>query len=169
MADRRPNNDSTQIISPPSLVHHRAIWGVKVSVTMRDAWLVRGYLEAVRRLVAAADASATDAGDLCIALFEATNWLDSIASRHGLGNPDVQALRFVRQRTHHGWAAAVSYDRALSDWTWSPRENLPDPSSQHEKPELERLYVELLAGKPVRDAFDRIEGVIRRTAPESPG
>lgn len=66
--------------------------------------MVRGYVLATRRLRDGVNRSQVD--DIYAALFEVINWLDSLSERDaGLNSRDeVQAIKFVRNRTHHHWA-----------------------------------------------------------------
>jgi hypothetical protein len=53
-------------------------------------------------------------------------------------------MRFVRQRTHHQYAAATYSDKAIGGWRWYNLAVLPlgDPSPRHRKQNEigERLY-----------------------------
>jgi hypothetical protein len=86
--------------------------------------MVRGFVLAVRRYEVAVDAERSS--DVHIALFEAFAWLDRLDERCKLSGTDhVRALRFVRQRTHHQWAAATHPDQAIAGWRWYGLEILP--------------------------------------------
>jgi hypothetical protein len=80
---------------------------IKVTLTLPIATMARGFALALRRFAAAADEGRAD--DAHIAMFETLAWLDSLDERCKLaGTLEVRALRFVRNRTHHQWAATVS-------------------------------------------------------------
>jgi hypothetical protein len=98
---------------------------------------------AVRRYEAAV--TAERAPDVHIALFEAFAWFDNLDERTKLsGTGDLRAMRFVRQRTHHQYAAATYPDKAIGGWRWYNLAVLPlgDPSPRHRKQNEigERLY-----------------------------
>jgi hypothetical protein len=139
----------------------------KATVSMHDGLLVGGFLQAVQRLEAAIADGIEGASDLYIALFEAFNWLDSIDERHGLsGDAHVQALKYVRQRTHHGWAAAAMFDSARSEWVWYRSEILPAPRPSSAKPGLQRTYDRLLAERPVLSVFRKLAKLVGDLDPD---
>jgi hypothetical protein len=163
-----PDEDVTTIHAPAA--EARAVVNpVKLSVTMPLAWMVRGYVLAVRRLTAASTRSTGNARDLAIAVFEAINWLDSLADRCKLrGDVKVQALTFARHRTHHQWAAAMYYDSATQDWRWYRVEILPlAENPKHQSQSLEPFYVQHLAERRVFDVFKHIENVVLSVAPDA--
>jgi hypothetical protein len=145
-------------IRPPAAAAKLGAQPLKVTVTMPLAWMVRGLLEAIDRFDQAAATSSTNAERPSIALFEVSNWLDSICQRPSelRGDRHIRAFRYVRQRTHHGWASAIEYDPARSTWAWRRHEILPAPDPGREKPKLERLYTDLLAERPVGDVLERL-------------
>ncbi len=134
----------------------------RVVLTLPLGCMIRGYVQAVRRFEAAASESPEAAWDVYAALFEASHWIDSLASRTDLASDaQVQAFRFVRHRTHHHFSAAVFFDEASTEWTWGPAANMPlpeDPKYRQEK--LERPYEQLLAGRPVREVMHHIEKLV---------
>ena|SRR5947209_5417065 len=161
------------IVEVPSAVA-RLVGGIhKITVTMPLDWMVTGYLRAARRVEEAASVSGENARDLCIALFEATNWLDSLHERlilHGNlqgleGNVHVKALNLVRDRTHHAFGAAVYFDQVAGEWRWYKVSILPAADPGYENEKGERKYEELLAEKPVRAVFERIDKAVRALAP----
>jgi hypothetical protein len=78
-----------------------------------------------------------------------------------MDDPLSKALRFVRNRVHHDWAAAIEVRRLPTtvstkrpavippafQWCWKATNELPPGGNR--KGETE--YEELLAGKPVRE------------------
>jgi hypothetical protein len=127
--------------------------------------MVRGFVRSAERLRMAIEAESTD--DTYISLFEASTWLDSLDERCTLrdGSQDIQALRLVRQGTHHNWAAAASppVPGASQVWYWRPLDNLTaDP--QHQKPELERAYRKRLEGQPIIGVFERLLPEVEKLA-----
>jgi hypothetical protein len=136
-------------------------------VVLKDtAVAVHGYVLPVRRLAAAAEANPSNPGDVYIALFEAMNWLVSIADRCSLrGNADVQAVTLARHRTHHASASAIQQlDPPSGIWSWRPLESLPyDPKYRSEG--LEPSYSNRLADEPMLEVFRRLEPVMLALAP----
>ncbi len=126
------------------------------------------------------------------ALFETLSWVVSldelIAVRLGdgwwgqtSGGRVVRAVRFARNRVHHQWAEAVSFDvigvihadtvfsadtliAASGDtaWRWRPVSTLPPPDPDYPDPKGERFYDELLAGEPSQNALAALSGVFAR-------
>lgn len=132
---------------------------------MGIAPMVRGYVLAVRRLRDGVNRS--HANDIYIALFEATNWLDSLGERDaGLNSrEEVQAIKFIRNRTHHQWASAVQNQDG--HWRWRPLDNLPVPENpKHRNARSEPLYIRHLADKPVTEAFDVVQPRVVALAPD---
>ena len=91
---------------------------VSVSIQKHLAVIVRGYRDAVRRLV---EADRTSDGDAVhIALTEATNWLDSLAEQTPVrSDTHVQAVLFARRRSHHQWGA-ITYRDDAGVYRWRP-------------------------------------------------
>lgn len=118
--------------------------------------IVRGYRDAVRRLVGADRTSDGDA--VHIALTEATNWLDSLAEQTPVrSDTHVQAVLFARQRSHHQWGA-ITYRDDAGVYRWRPAGQLPTPPDvKHKNPHGEKVYVQHLAGQAVLDVFRHIE------------
>jgi hypothetical protein len=136
---------------------------IAATVQMGLEPMVRGYVLAVRRLEYAVNGPRAD--DVYIALFEASNWLVSIAARTQLENDDEEAVRLARNRTHHQWASAVQQD-ASGAWTWRPLENLPTPEeAKYRGATLEPKYRTQLANKPVIEVFRRLQPQIEALAP----
>ena len=104
---------------------------------------------------------------MSIALFEASNWVDSLSDRIAIaGDVMVQGFLFVRHRTHHDFAAAVYFDAASGAWTWYPESNLPLPlDPRHESGKLKPFYEKHLAQKPVRDVLAHVEQLVVAVAP----
>jgi hypothetical protein len=158
------DEDPREIVKAGAATARFSAGAARISVTLPYAWMIRGYVHAVRRYDAA---SQTNARDLCIALFEATTWLDSLRQRGGLTcDDDLAALQYVRIRTHHQWAAAVYFDREQGTWVWYPASNFPSPN-ERQHPKLEARYERRLAGKPVRDVLSRIEARVIALDPDA--
>ena len=138
----------------------------KITVTMPLALMVRGFVLAVRRYEAAVTKQLF--ADVHISLFEAFAWLDSLDERSNLaGTLEVRAIRFVRQRTHHQWAAATYADPATGGWRWFKLETLPSADPNYPSPAGERLYRAALEGRPVIDTLKRVEAEVRKLAPDA--
>jgi hypothetical protein len=138
----------------------------KITVTMPLALMVRGFVLAVRRYEAAVPAE--KASDVHIAMFEAFAWLDSMDERARLaGTVEIRAMRFVRQRTHHQWAAATFPDQAIGGWRWYKLELLPLGDPNYSDKKGERVYRRVLEERPVLDTLKRVEAVLRKLAPDA--
>ena len=84
--------------------------------------------------------------------------LDSLHERVNLGgDTHVQALRLVRDRTHHQWAAAIYQHPETGEWLWYKRATLPlaDPLHPTSK-KRERLYDQVLAERSVRGTLEHL-------------
>jgi hypothetical protein len=145
----------------------RAEFSARGVVRMGTATMVRGYVLATRRLRDAVDRSHPE--DIYIALFEATNLLDSLSEEPISEEPrlnsrgEVQAIKLLRNRTHHQWASAV---RRHDDgnWRWRPLGELAfDPEYKNEK--LKPSYKRHLEGKPVVETFRQLEPHVTALAP----
>jgi hypothetical protein len=139
---------------------------IRAAVLMNIAVLVRGYVLAIRRLRDAIERSHPP--DIYAGLFEASNWLDSLSERDAGINSraDLQAVKFVRNRTHHQWASAVQLKDGV--WQWRPPENLPLPDDpRHRNEKLEPGYQRHLADKPLIDVFDSLESYVTALAPDT--
>jgi hypothetical protein len=133
---------------------------------------VRGYLAALDRLRAAGED-----GDLAYhAIFEALNWAVTIQDYLGGDvDPDLNAIRVVRNRVHHKCASALEWRNPSPPappgvaiwapatvlggfpWHWRPLENLPDPDPGFESPAgHEAGYRQQFAGRPVWGALDAL-------------
>ncbi len=142
-------------------------------------WLVEGYNEASERFGGAASDSDPSGKDKFKSLFEALNWavsIDDYLKAKKIERPDAfVALRFVRNRVHHHWAAALErrdlpgitqaihgqsriVRGSFFDWSWLSISDLPDG----ENDKGEALYESLLAEKPVRAALDEIKRFLSR-------
>jgi hypothetical protein len=152
----------------------------KISVTMPLAKMVRGYVLAHRRLEEVAGAYAS------IPLFEIGHWLVSMSDRKDIAegfreDPDVRALRFLRNRIHHHYAAAVFIDPDTQEWRWYRAEVLPEPAreeySEDERGEQayekhldrkgEGFYRRQLEEQPMLDVFRRLEPLVIALAPDA--
>jgi hypothetical protein len=162
----RPLRMIKRVIRPLRMLAKGKVSGpIHSAVLMNVAVMVRGYVLATGRLGDAVDRSHVN--DIYAALFEVTNWLESLSERDaGLNSRgDVQAIKFARNRTHHHWASAVQ--RQDDEWTWRPLDNLPVPEQpKHRNAKLEPLYVRHLAGRPVVDAFGALEPAVIALAPD---
>lgn len=146
-----------------------------VSLAMPLPWMADGFVLSVRRVEAADVPASADAKDACIPLFEALSWLDAINETHKppslIGDQDVRALRFVRNRQHHHKAAPVRRGQGVDQWIWHKAETFPEPQRgayragpkgqiAYERDldrKGQRLYSRLLADKPVREVLRRLE------------
>jgi len=142
---------------------------IQAVVQMSLPRMVRGFVRSANRVGLAIDAQNSD--DVYISLFEAATWLDTLDERCKLRghSRDVQAVLFVRQRTHHNWAAAASPPvpgSGQAEWEWRPFENIPlNPKRRDE--DLERAYRERLERKPVMEVFERLRPMIEALAPDT--
>ncbi len=162
---KRVNEAGKDIVvtAPPATATFSA-GAPKITVTMPLEIMVRGFVLAVRRYEAAV--AGDNAVDVYIALFEAFAWFDSLDERSKLANTDEgRAMRFVRQRTHHQWAAAAH--PAIGGWRWFKLEILPSADPRHPSPAGERLYRKVLEQRPVIDALRRVEVAVRKLAPNA--
>jgi hypothetical protein len=142
----------------------------RIEITSDLEVAVRGYRAAVQRFVSAVTRCAVDeSADVHIALFEALNWLDSIAEGKGAlskglrGDYRVRGLRFVRGRAHHHWAQAT-YASATGEWFWQGLDVLPRAPEFHENPGGQKAYTTCLERKPVLASLQHVE----RLLPASP-
>jgi hypothetical protein len=152
----------------------------KISVTMPLAKMVRGYVLAHRRLEEVVGAYAS------IPLFEIGHWLVSISDRKDIveefrKDADVRALRFLRNRIHHHYAAAVFIDPDTQEWRWYRAEVLPEPAreeysedergqrayEQHLDRKGEGFYRRQLEEQPMLDVFRRLEPLVIALAPDA--
>jgi hypothetical protein len=165
-------------VSVPSIVRRREVFAPRVVTTMPVEWMARGFAGAVRRFrdadelgrVAHANDIPRTAQVASIALFEASTWMDSLAERFSglVSDPHVRAFQFARMRTHHQWADAIFFDPAQFAYVWRPESNLPPPEDPaFQRPKLERLYADLLAGRPIRDVLGRLEKRVTELVPEA--
>ena len=157
------HSESTDgVVSVPAGMAMASVDVPRVVLTLPMPWTIRGYVQAVRRFEAAASESPEAARDVYIALFEACHWIDSLAERTELSSDaKVRAFQFVRNRSHHVFATAVSFDQASNEWMWGSVANMPLPDNpRHRQEGLEQLYEHVLAGKPVRDVLRHIEKLV---------
>src|SRR4051794_24085654 len=116
----------------------------RVSVTAPLDWLVRGLAQAVDRFRENASRSLSSGEDVAIPLFEALHWSQALREQLGksgqASDPSLDALRFVRNRTHHHAAAAMYPDSANACWCWYPSGTLPPGDPKRADPKGERLY-----------------------------
>ncbi|HBY19783.1 hypothetical protein A2380_03635 [candidate division WWE3 bacterium RIFOXYB1_FULL_43_24] len=119
-------------------------------------------------------------------LFETLNWVVAIDyklcaekndnkwfSKLGSDGDYINALRFARNRTYHQWFTIFKLDRndtfpaifpmLLSTWKWCPLSDIPSERGQKEDPNDEKLYVKLLANRPVKDALVIIDKIFSIT------
>lgn len=155
---------------------------VSIALSMPLPWMVEGFVRAVRRFERADSHECVDPKDACIPLFEALSWLYAINETHKpaclVGNSDVRALRFVRNRQHHHNAAPVRKGKTADQWIWHTAETFPEPRrdsyaddekgtaayESHLDKKGERVYRELLADRPVREVLHRLEKTVRALA-----
>lgn len=100
-----------------------------------------------------------DADGVYVALAEAANWLSSLSERYESINadPDVTALVFARNRTHHHSASAAFFDEKSAAWLWRSPGQFPVPAREQWRDEKrEPFYRKRLAGHPMLDVFDRL-------------
>jgi hypothetical protein len=167
-----------------SRIYHKAGAGVakfsgggavSVALSMPLPWMVEGFALAVARFEEADGPESVDAKDACIPLFEALSWLNAIKKTYKpaslIGNSDVRALRFVRNRQHHHKAAPVRRGEGVDQWIWHRAETIPEPRRDdypanaggetayqtHLDRKGERVYIKQLADKPVREVLKRLE------------
>ena len=146
-----------------------------VYVTASRDWLVEGYIEALGRFREASARDSETAKETFWPLFEALNWVHSIRDFEDergerMDDPVSRALRFVRNRVHHRWAAAIEVRRfpttlsakrpaaipPVVQWCWKATNELPPGGNRQGEAE----YDELLAGKPVQESFERFAALI---------
>ena len=131
--------------------------------------VARGFLLAVERFREAV-AAQTAGGDVDaqIYIFEALNWLDSLAEQPQLQtDSDVQGFQFIRHRTHHNWAAGLNRTSASAEWIWRRVDSLPPASPGRENPMLQRCYENGLEGRPVGEVLRRLERKVAALAPNA--
>jgi hypothetical protein len=110
-------------------------------------------------------------------LFEALHWVVSIQNfdkKHGqrIDDPVSRSLRFVRNRVHHDWAAAIearpfpvgtrsaarpSVTWFSFAWCWRPIEQLPPEGNR----EGEDEYRDHLADKRVRETLEHFATLLQ--------
>jgi hypothetical protein len=142
----------------------------KLTMTMPLEWVARGYVLAVRRFDAAAAASQSNARDVCISLHEAATWMDSLKEARACGelqaDARVKGFTCARNRTHHGFAAAVYFDAGRRDWFWQPLDVLPEPTDpKHLNPKLCRCYAAHLERRPVGEVLAFVERAVLQAVP----
>jgi hypothetical protein len=150
------------------VVEHDEVLPIRAVKMMPPAWVIDGYLAAIARAEEGAADFETARG-ISIPLAEALMWLDTLQqTTRSVGraqdladelarDPLVQALTFVRGRAHHHWASAVDPDAEARQWVWVRADNLPLPSEKRFlNPEGERLYRELLEGRPVLSTLKEV-------------
>jgi hypothetical protein len=153
---------------------------VRAFTTAGRPWLVSGYSGAVDRFRAASERDDRSPKAVFFPLFEALNWFDAadeylnvagapIRERH------VRAVRYARRRVHHQWAdalRAVEYEIESGagpvriswwtfDWFWKPEENLPPAPPKYADPMGARMYRDLLADRPAREALESVERYLK--------
>lgn len=74
----------------------------------------------------------------------------------------MQAVRHVRDRTHHGWAVAVYQDPETGIWRWYRKDILPRAEDRFRNTKRERVYDQVLAERPVLDAFRHIRRKVEK-------
>ncbi len=150
----RQKAGATQAVSQASAPGARAI------LTMPADWLLRAYSAAVERFRQAEEQSTGDARDVCIALAESANWIHTINERfHIDGDIRVKGMGFARNQTHHGWSAAVVYDKGTQKWRWCDSRVHPSPNTN---PKHEKAYTQALAGEPRIETLEHIERLVRK-------
>ena len=174
MADRQVASRLRDVLLIRRVIRAREIkilGGATVTAELRAAALmnirvmVRGYVLAVRRLHDAVERS--HAEDIYAALFEATNWLDSLSERDsGFNSRDeVKGVKYVRNRAHHQFASLVQLQN--NEWRWRPLENLPLPDERrHHNRKLEPFCKRHLADSSVTAIFETIEPYVVALAPD---
>jgi hypothetical protein len=165
MAEESKQGHDVTVVAVPGIASARAFGTPKVTVTMPIEWMKAGFLGAAKRFETAASdpASAGNARDVCIAAQEAAQWLDSLDERVDLGaDTHVQALRFVRNSTHHQWGAAIYQEPETGDWLWYQRATLPLPDPKFPNKRGERLYDQVLAERPVRTTFQHLRSKVEK-------
>jgi hypothetical protein len=139
---------------------------------VRAGFLLRGYLQAFRRLQEAMNGSDTEPA--LRALFETLEWavaLDEVIAeiwrpegrREGFewrmrvsGASVMQAVRYVRNRVHHQWADALRLEVAPNRvlpfdacwWIWHDVDELPAPDENRPDARGRAAYVAMVADEP---------------------
>jgi hypothetical protein len=157
----------------------------RVFVTAGPEWMIEGYIRALGRFRDAVGLRGEPI-ETFLPLFEALNWAASVIEHLQDADParctrEMQGVRYVRNRVHHDWAAALvardfpgppaltaaggrgrdrgggaTYTRGLiSDWFWKPLDNLPP--AERPDPVGEPAYVKLLANRQAREVLEEIE------------
>jgi hypothetical protein len=149
--------------------------------TAREEWLIEGYGRALRRFREASGARRPQ--DMFLALFEALNYATSLIEKMADSDiaPVMQGVRYVRNRVHHQWAAAlvgrdvpaprvivaggavrsrVIGPPVVFDWFWKPAAELPLPSLRRPDRKGRAAYEDLLAGRPASAALSEIESAL---------
>jgi hypothetical protein len=137
---------------------------VGISMSLPLDWMARGFIAAVERSERAAKAPGKKiARDLAIALFEAGNWIDSMASRCSdlAGDVRAQGFRFVRNQTHHQYAAAVEFDESRDEWVWRDPAYFPEAPEGFRDERKERCYRQALQGRAVTETLRHIAKLVQ--------
>lgn len=95
-----------------------------------------------------------------------TNVARPIGSSHSKEIGTAVDTGFVRQRTHHHWAAAVRFERDEWGYVWQPESNFPVAPQRFRNPKGERLYTERFVGRLVRDALTHLEERAAKLLPD---
>jgi hypothetical protein len=173
---------SRQVISPGSVPSGERVGAPSMSSVATREWLIGGYAQALARLTESAYRMDPDARHTFWPMFETLNWSTSVEDYlhdkgEHLDDPIARGLRFVRNRVHHAWAAALDLRiREISttvhfpggepgtlngqflDWFWKPTSQIPPGGNRNGEAE----YAAELADNPVLDsldAFARLLGV----------
>jgi hypothetical protein len=169
-------------VNVPSIVHDRQLGTLSVFVAAELRWLYEGFVAAIARFQAEADAR-REASATFRPLFEALNWAVSIEEymrvvrNEPLTDDLVHAFGYARNRVHHQWQHAlepveteapaglgVFEGGELADvfveWYWKPLDALRRGRADKRG---ECAYPLKLAGRPVRETLRELQDVFDRS------
>jgi hypothetical protein len=141
------------------------VYSPTISLSMPVEWMTEGFADAsgaVRQaMVATADGNSRD---VTKALFVLCAWLDSLNDRFPRlsSSVHVKALLFVRNRTHHNFAAALYRSADTDEWMWQDTSVFPEPPPEFRNERGRRAYLSVCARKPLRTTLTAVETTVRR-------
>jgi hypothetical protein len=125
---------------------------------------VKGLRLSLERLEGALGEGRAQADEVYIYTTEFLTWLAIVAEARVIGDdPDVKALMFARNRSHHSRASVTVWIEDREAFVWRPASQLrrdPGYRTGPREEERERLYIERLADQPVIDALRRVAQAI---------